>query len=172
MQSDLGDGVSLRAWRRGDEPALVRYANNRRVAAHLRDRFPHPYTPADARAWIAHVEAEQPRLSFAVATATEAIGGIGLVVGSDIYRRSAEIGYWLGEPFWGRGIATRAVRQLTETAFAEHDLVRIWAGVFAGNPASARVLEKAGYELEGRLRQAVTKWEVNHDMLLYARLRP
>ena len=88
-----------------------------------------------------------------------------------MYRRSAEIGYWLAEPFWGQGIATRAVRALSDWAFASFDLVRIFAAVFETNPASARVLEKAGFALEGRLRQSITKNGRTFDELLYARLR-
>ena len=88
-----------------------------------------------------------------------------------MYRRSAEIGYWLGEPFWGRGIATAALRAVTDYAFAQHDLVRLHAAVYEWNPASARVLEKVGYVLEGRLRKSVTRDGQTIDGLLYARIR-
>lgn len=168
---DLGEGYGIRPWRRGDEPSLVRYANNPRVAANLRDAFPHPYTPADARAWIGRAGREDPQTSFALAAGEEAIGGIGLILGSDVFRRSAELGYWLGEPFWGRGITTRAVAAFTAWAFARFELVRIAAGVFESNPASSRVLEKAGFNLEGRLARAVEKGGRILDLLVYARTR-
>ncbi|HXE00283.1 MAG TPA: GNAT family N-acetyltransferase [Candidatus Acidoferrum sp.] len=98
---------SLRPWRRGDEPSLVRYANNRNIWRNLRDRFPHPYTAADADAWITKAEAEAPVTSHAIVVDGETVGGVGVDLGTDVRRRSAEIGYWLGEPFWGRGIATK-----------------------------------------------------------------
>jgi len=171
MEIDLGDGLAIRPWRRGDEPSLVVYANNRKVAGNLRDAFPHPYTPADARSWIDRATRQDPATSFAIASGVEAIGGIGLILGSDVFRRSAELGYWLGEPFWGRGIASRAVGAFTAWAFARFDLLRIEAGVFEGNPASARVLEKAGFTFEARLRKAATKEGRTLDLLLYARVK-
>jgi len=168
--------LSLGAWEirdlvPRDAAARVKYANNRRISRNVRDIFPHPYTAADADAFLARTFAKQPREAFAIATPEELIGGIGLLPGEDVYRRSAEIGYWLAEPFWGKGIATRAVRALCDWAFANLDIVRIYAGVFETNPASSRVLEKAGFQLEGRLRMAVTKEGRTFDELLYARLR-
>lgn len=133
----------------------------------LRDSFPFPYTEMDARAWLGAAILQVPETAFAIATEDEAIGGIGLQPQYDVYRTSAEIGYWLGEPFWGKGIATLAVRGLTAHAFKTFDLVRIYASVFAWNPASARVLEKAGYRLEGRMRGAVIKDGKITDQLLY-----
>jgi len=163
---------TVRPWRPGDETTLARYANNRNVSGNLKDRFPFPYTAADADAWIAHVSAETPPSNFAIVVDGRAVGGDGVELGEDVFRRSAEIGYWLGEPFWGRGIATEALRAVTEYAFATFDIIRLEAGVFDWNPASARVLEKAGYALEGRLRQAVIKGGRVGDRLIYARLRP
>jgi RimJ/RimL family protein N-acetyltransferase len=154
-----------------DRAALVKYANNPKVAANLRDRFPSPYTDADARLWLTSVAGETPRTHFAIADESELIGGIGLELKGDVYRQSAEIGYWLGEPHWGRGIATLALRALTEWGFRELGLARIYAGVFETNPASARVLEKAGYVFEGRLRRHVTKGGRLLDELIYSALR-
>jgi RimJ/RimL family protein N-acetyltransferase len=164
-------GATLRPWRPGDELSLVRHADNRNVWRNLRDAFPHPYTSADARAWIAHAATRPADTVFAVVVDGAAVGGIDLRLLSDVFRRAGEIGYWLGEAFWGRGIMTEAVRVVTAHAFARFDLVRLEADVFAWNPASARVLEKAGYQLEGRLRKAVCKDGQVIDRLLYARLR-
>jgi ribosomal-protein-alanine N-acetyltransferase len=163
---------TLRPWRRGDEPALVRHANNRNVSRNLRDRFPYPYTAADAAEWIARASDQSRPTSFAIVVDGEPVGGIGIELGTDVFRRSAEIGYWLGEPFWGRGLATEALRALTDYAFVHFDLCRLEAGVFDWNPASARVLEKAGYVLEGRSRLAVTKDGRTGDRLVYALVRP
>jgi RimJ/RimL family protein N-acetyltransferase len=157
----------IRSWQTGDAGALLKYANNSRVWINLRDSFPYPYTEADARAWLAAAVLQIPETAFAIASNDEAIGGIGLQPQYDVYRKSAEIGYWLGEPFWGRGIATLAVRALTAYAFSRLDLERIYASVFGWNPASARVLEKAGYRLEGRMRSAVYKNGKLTDQLLY-----
>jgi ribosomal-protein-alanine N-acetyltransferase len=162
----------LRPWRVGDEASLVRYANNRNVSRNLRDRFPYPYTAADADEWIKLAGAQTRPTSFAIVVEGEAVGGTGIELGTDIFRRSAEIGYWLGEPFWGRGIATEVLRAMTEYAFAHFDICRLEAGVFDWNPASARVLEKAGYTLEGRARLGVIKDGRLGDRLLYALVRP
>lgn len=171
MEIDLGCSA-IRSWRAGDEDSLVRHAHDRAVWINLRDRFPHPYTATDARAWLRHVAGTIPETNFAIDVDGEAVGGVGITLGTDVSRRSAEIGYWLGRPFWGRGIATAAVRALTDWAFANFDLCRLHAGVFEWNPASARVLAKAGYILEGRLRRSVTKDGKTIDQLLYATVRP
>jgi len=162
---------TLRAWREGDDASLVRHADNRNVWRNLRDRFPSPYTAADAKEWIRAAGAESPVANFAIVVSGEAIGGIGLRLGTDIFRRSAEIGYWLGEPFWGRGIATEAVRAVSQYAFESFDLCRLEAGVFEWNPASMRVLEKAGYSREGRTRLSVTKDGRTGDHVLYGLVR-
>jgi RimJ/RimL family protein N-acetyltransferase len=162
----------LRPWRVGDEASLVRYANNRSVSRNLKDRFPYPYTAADANAWIERASTQTLVTAFAIVVDGGAVGGIGIELGTDVHRRSAEIGYWLGEPFWGRGIATEALRAVTEYAFEHFDICRLEAGVFDWNPASARVLEKAGYTLEGRARLAVVKDGRSGDRLLYALVRP
>jgi RimJ/RimL family protein N-acetyltransferase len=163
---------TLRPWREGDQAALVRYADNRNVSVNMRNRFPFPYSTADADAWIAHTATQTPVCNFAIVVDATAVGGIGVELGSDVFHRSAEIGYWLGEPFWGRGIATEALGAVTEYAFATFDILRLEAGVFGWNPASARVLEKAGYTLEGRMRRAVVKHGRVGDRLIYGRLRP
>lgn len=161
---------TIRDWRREDVPALVRNANSRRVWLNLRDRFPHPYGSDDAERWIARATRTSPPTHFAIVVGGEAAGGIGLEPQEDVFRKSAEIGFWLGEACWGRGIATEAVRAFTDEAFGRFDLCRLYAGVFEWNPASMRVLEKAGYVFEGRLLKAVTKDRRMIDQLLYARV--
>jgi [ribosomal protein S5]-alanine N-acetyltransferase len=164
--------IILRAWSRSDLSSLVRYANNRKVWLNLRDIFPHPYTTAEADRWITICESNQgSTTNFAIELQGEAIGGIGFRLLDDVNCRTAAIGYWLGEPFWGRGIATSAVKQTTDYAFHSFSLERLEATVFDWNPASARVLEKAGYVLEGRLRRSIFKDGRLADSLLYARLR-
>ncbi len=149
----------------------MKYGNNVKVWQHLRDRFPHPYTRAHAIDWLRHVRRQEPTCDFAIAAELELIGGVGVHVQDDVHRRSAEIGYWLGEPFWGHGIATHAVDAMTDYAFATYPLVRIYANVFEGNPASVRVLEKVGYEFEGRLRKSVYKDGKLLDQLIYGMVR-
>ena len=123
--------------------------------------FPHPYTVADARGWLSRQKNRDSvtdlNIALAIDHGGEAIGGIGLHPQGDVARLSAEIGYWLGEPHWGRGIMTAAVKALSRYGFSELGLVRIYAAVFEWNPASMRVLEKAGFVQEGRLRRSVIK---------------
>ena len=167
-----GDGYRLRAWRDDDLESLVRQADNRNVWINLTDRFPHPYSAEDGRAWLAlQASAEHGEIVFAIDVDGAAVGGIGLTRGHDLQTRGAEIGYWLGEEFWNRGLMTHVLRQVTDWAFNGTDLERIWANVLAWNPGSSRVLEKAGYQLEARLRRGVFKDGQVIDSLLYAKLR-
>lgn len=165
-------GVQLRPWQLTDAASLARHANDPDIARNLRDVFPHPYSLADAQHYLDFVtDPASPQLTLAIDVAGEAVGSISLVFQPDVHRRSAEIGYWLGRAFWGQGIATAAVRQLSSYGLASFDVGRLYAAVFAANQASARVLAKAGYELEGRLRQAVTKNGQTFDALLFARVK-
>ncbi len=161
----------LREWRPGDEAALVRHANNRKIWDNVRDAFPHPYTHEAAREWIERGSRKPGTCSLAIIVDGAAAGAIGLIFGEDIYARTAEIGFWIGEEFWGRGIMTEAVKGLTGYAFSNFPLARIFAGVFEWNKASARVLEKAGYSFEARLRNHVTKNGRTVDELIYAKVR-
>lgn len=162
------DGFEVRSWRFSDEASLMEHANNRKIWLQLRDRFPHPYTREDARRWLESAVGRAPETDYAIAVGGEAVGGIGFTLRDDVERVSAEIGYWLGESFWGRGIATGAIRAVTEHAMTVHDLTRVYALPFAGNLASHRALEKAGYVCEGRLRQSALKDGRVLDQLLYA----
>jgi RimJ/RimL family protein N-acetyltransferase len=159
---------TLRSWRADDAPSLAMHANNRKIWINLRDRFPYPYTKADAQAFIRAARRMDPECHFAIAVQGRAVGGIGFCLQTDIDRVSAEIGYWLGEALWGRGIATEALAAVTRYAIAHHGLTRVFALPFAHNTASCRVLEKNGYALEGRLRRSAIKDGQIVDQLQYA----
>ena len=169
MRIEIGE-CQVRSYRVDDAPSLAKHAHNPNIARNMRDTFPYPYTLSDAHDWISLVMQQSPEANFAIASADEVIGGIGLIFRDDIHRRSAEIGYWLGEPFWGQGIATAALRAVTDYAFANHDLARLEAYVFEWNPASMRVLEKVGYIREGKLRRSITKDAQTIDGFLFARV--
>lgn len=167
MTFELGP-CALRSFRPGDEAELVRHANNRKVAAQLRDRFPHPYTLSDARDFLTRVQQQDPAQVLAIAVEDRVVGGIGVMLGADVERISAELGYWLGEELWGRGIATAAVRGITRYALATFELNRLFAVPFADNAASIRVLQKAGYRHEGTLIASAIKDGRIRDQELYA----
>lgn len=162
----------VRSWRTADAEPLARYADNRKIWLNLRDAFPHPYTGHDAREFIRSVRNRAPETTFAIAVNGEAVGSVGFVLRQDVERVSAEIGYWIGEPFWGRGIATEALVALTGWAVATYALTRIYALPFAWNLASCRVLEKAGYQLEARLRRSAIKNGMITDQMQYAYVVP
>ena len=169
MDIDLG-AWKLRDWTDDDITALVKYANNVKIWMNVRDLFPHPYTESDAKQWI-KLAGTTPVTNFAIASQREAIGGIGFTIQPDIYKRSAEIGYWIGEPHWGKGIATMALGAIVQYAFTTFDLIRLYAAVFEPNRASARVLEKNGFKLEARLTKSITKNGQTMDAFLYALIR-
>lgn len=167
MQIQIGEW-SIRSFRSADVDAIVKYGNNPNVSLQLTDRFPYPYTREDAEAWVDFARDQDPETLFAIDNGRELIGGIGLIPQDDVYSRSAMLGYWLGESFWNLGIASLAVRAIVDWAFAELDLIRIFAFVFESNTASTRVLEKTGFTLEGTMRRAVFKRGRLMDQALYA----
>jgi RimJ/RimL family protein N-acetyltransferase len=160
----------IRNWRKEDAASIVQYASNRKIWINLRDAFPYPYTQSDAEAFLFRAMQMQPGSYFAIASDNEAIGSIGLMAGNDVHRFTAELGYWLAEPFWGKGIMTAAVRALSEYAFAELGFHRIFAEPCTTNAASARVLEKAGFALEGIMGASVFKDGRILDQYLYAKV--
>ena len=162
------NSCTIRNWRDSDAPAIARYANNYKIWLGLRDLFPHPYTLNDAISFIRMTRKTDPPTMLAIVRGKEAIGSIGLRPGSDVERVSAEIGYWIAEPFWGQGIATDALTAVTKYAIEKYNLTRVFAVPYANNPASFRVLEKAGFTLEGRMKRSVLKNGVILDQLLYA----
>ena len=167
MQLTLKSCV-VRSWRTSDAEPLARHADNRKIWLNLRDAFPHPYTTQDAREFIRSVRNRAPETTFAIDVDGDPIGSVGFVMRHDVERVSAEIGYWIAEPFWGRGIATEALVAVTRYAIATHGFTRVFAVPFATNAASCRVLEKAGYVLEGRLRRSAIKDGVIVDQFQYA----
>jgi len=168
----IGTRCSVRRFIAADAVCIAAVANDRRIWLQLRDLFPHPYQLADAESYIGRVAPADPPLSLAIVVDGRASGGVGLQPMTDVNRRSAEIGYWLGAAYWGRGIATEAVALVTDWAFGAHGLLRIFAQPFAANLASRRVLEKAGYQLEGTMRRSAVKDGEIRDQCLYARLSP
>jgi len=135
---------------------------------HLRDRFPYPYGIEQARTFLGWITKQPSSTVWAIEVNGEAVGGIGIELHTDIERVSAEIGYWLGEAHWGRGIATEALRAVTAEAFRQFELTRLYAVPFADHAASVRVLEKCGYVREGHMRQSAIKDGKIRDQLLFA----
>ena len=162
---------TVRPWRLDDAQSVASHANNRKIWLGVRDLFPHPYTIQDAHEFLQRAVSEQPEMKFCIEMDGTAVGGIGVHPGQDVYRRTATVGYWLGEQFWGRGVMTEVVTAVTDFCFDNFPLHRISAEVFANNPASARVLEKAGFIFEARLKNNVMKDGQVLDSLLYARTK-
>lgn len=163
---------TIRPWAETDADSLQRHANNRHVSMHLRDRFPFPYEMEQARTFLGWIAKQPSPTVWAIEVNGEAIGGIGIELHTDVERVSAEIGYWLGEAMWGRGIATEALKAVTAEAFKRFDITRLYALPFADHAASVRVLEKAGYVREGHLRRSAIKDGKVRDQLLFAAYRP
>lgn len=164
---------TLRHFKDGDQESLVENANNIKIFNNVKDTFPHPYTYADASWWIEFCrEIDKPATTFAIDIDGTIAGAVGIIIGTDVQRVTAEIGYWLGENYWGKGIASEALKQMTDYVFQNFpDLVRLWAGVFEFNKPSMRVLEKAGYEFEGIRRKAAIKNGVVIDEYVYVKFR-
>ncbi|RPI42891.1 MAG: N-acetyltransferase [Bacteroidetes bacterium] len=161
----------LRPWKEDDADSLVRHANNPAVARNLRDGFPHPYTLKDARQWLEMITGNHSNLVLAIEADGEAVGGIGLHSLQDVYRFNAELGYWLSEKYWGRGIISDAVGLIVDHAFTRTRWLRVFATIFEHNLASMRVLEKNGFVREAIHRRAVVKQGKMMDEHLYSILK-
>ncbi|MHB1314060.1 MAG: GNAT family N-acetyltransferase [Christensenellales bacterium] len=164
----------LRPWRITDVQPVARYANNQKIANNLRDAFPNPYTEKDAQNFIEKcIVADASRqICYAIEVCGEAAGSIGLIVQNDIYRKTAELGYWLAEAYWNQGIMQHAIMQMCQEAFTRLDIVRIFAEPFSHNTASKKALEHAGFTLEGILKQSIYKNGQIGDSCIYALYKP
>jgi len=162
----------VRSWEPGDAASLARHADCREVWANLRDSFPSPYSEADAVRFLEFCLSREPETNFAIEVQGQAAGSIGVRLGEDVERVSAEIGYWVGRKFWGRGVATAALRAVRDHAIRAFALTRLFALPFEGNQASIRVLEKAGFTREGRLRRSAIKDGKVLDQWMYAFVVP
>ena len=163
-----GKAFILRPWSKEDLNSLVKYANNWGIAKNLMDKFPFPYTESNGQSFIEFATMDDPIRIFAIDIDGEAVGGIEIHPQDDIYRRNAELGYWLAEPYWGRGIMTNAVKQAVKFAFSTFDIDRVFARPFGRNVASQKVLEKNGFVLEGKFDKVLIKDGFLLDELIYA----
>jgi len=161
---------TLEKWHMGFKESLQKHADNPRVAENLRNHFPSPYTLEDAKRWILFCEENEglTQIVRAIVVNGQAIGSIGVLFKNDVYLKTAELGFWLAEPFWHKGIITTAIKPMCDLAFANRDLVRIYAEAFAQNIGSRKALQKAGFELEGILKKNVFKNGRIMDSCIYA----
>ena len=163
--------VVLREWKKSDAAALAKIANNKKIWDNVRDRLPYPYTKKDAKEWLALVKKQkEPATTFCVEADGELAGSIGFTLKEDVYRKNAEIGYFVGEEYWGKGIATEAIRQMVDYIQRNFDVIRIYAEVFEYNRASMRVLEKNGFYLECIRKKAAIKNDVIVDDYVWVKL--
>lgn len=160
--------IRLRPWSMDDLLSLVKYGDNPKIFRNMSDGFPFPYTEAKARIYIEKVSNDLPLKAFAIDLNGEAIGSIGIHIQSDIHRRNAELGYWIGEPFWGKGVITQAIQDIVRYSFLNFEIDRIFARPFSSNPASHRALEKAGFILEAKFNGTLIKNGEILDEYIYA----
>jgi ribosomal-protein-alanine N-acetyltransferase len=164
--------ILLRPWSIRDAKALALIANNKKIADNLRDGFPFPYSLSDAKNWLNMILPENyPPRFFAIIIGKEVAGSIGIVSKTDIYRKNVEIGYFIAEELWGKGIATKAIKAATSYAFRDFDIVRVFAEPFADNPGSRKALENAGFNLEATLKNNVIKNGIIKDSCIYSVLK-
>lgn len=158
----------IRPWEMSDIESLVKYANNWNVAKNMTDKFPYPYTENNGKAFIEFANKDFPIHFFAIDIDGKAIGGIGIHPQEDIHRNNAELGYWLAESFWGKGIISEAIKQMVDFAFNTYKINRVFAIPFGTNIASQKVLEKNNFILEGKFDKVLIKNGELLDELIYA----
>ena len=163
--------IKLRQWRKSDVGSMVKHANNYNVAKWLTNQFPYPYAAEDAEDYLNLIENDNPTKVFAIEVYGDAVGSIGVFPQSDIHEKSAEIGYWLSEQYWGNGIMLKAIQEIVNYGFKTFDIVRIYARPFSTNKGSQRVLEKAGFKLEAILKRALYKNNEYMDEMIYVKFR-
>lgn len=164
--------IKLRPLLISDAERMVELANKEKISRNLRDGFPNPYTLADAENFLAKFTNQDPVTFFGIEYNGQYVGNISLVAGQDVYRKSAEIGYFIGEPFWNKGIVTAAVNFITEYGFKQLGIVRIHTGVFEYNTASMRFLEKCGYTKDAVFRKSIIKQNKIWDEIRYSKINP
>lgn len=162
----------LRPWRIEDAASLAKHANNINVSSNLRDAFPYPYTLDNAVSWIESMLRQDQPLVSAVEIGGEAVGGVGVIPLNDVYRKTAEIGYWLSEQHWNKGVMSEVIPALTGFIFSQSDIIRVQARIFESNPASMRVLEKSSFRLEAVHKKAVIKHDRIMDEYMWVIFRP
>lgn len=167
---DLGN-IILRNWQEKDVKSLSRNANNKMIWDNLRDEFPYPYTEMAAKQWITIANQDKPITNFAIVYKGSAIGGVGIIKQNDIFRKNAEIGYWLGAKYWNKGISTKALKAMIEYTFETFDINRLFAHIFESNQASIRVLQKCGFTKEACLKKSIIKNNKIQDCYIYSLLR-
>ena len=158
----------LRSWNLNDLKSLVKYANNYNIAKNLTNQFPHPYSKENGQAFIAMATKNDPLTIFAIEINGQAAGGIGLHPQQDIHCKNAELGYWLAEPYWGKGIITQAIQQIVAYGFKTFEIDRIFARPFENNIGSQKALIKSGFFLEGKFDKVLYKNGEYLDELIYA----
>jgi len=162
--------VTLREWKRSDADALAAIANNKKIWDNVRDRLPFPYTKKDAKEWLDLVKKQKIVTTFCIDVDGKLVGSIGVTLKDDVYRKTAEIGYFIAEEYWGRGIATEAVKQMVSYVQEKFAIVRIYAEVFEHNKASMKALEKNGFYLECIRKKAAYKNNVILDDYVWVKL--
>jgi RimJ/RimL family protein N-acetyltransferase len=171
MTANISEEVTLRPLETTDNTQIALLANNIKIWNNVRDMMPYPYSLNDADEFIGFCMNEEPTTTFAIVYKSELTGLIGLTLQRDVYRLTAEVGYWLGETYWNKGITSKALKLIVEYGFAKFDLIKIYAGVFEYNKASQRVLEKTGFNLEGVLKKSVIKNDIICDEYRYGLLK-
>lgn len=163
--------VVLRKWKKSDAAGLAKIANNKKIWDNVRDRLPHPYTKKDAKEWLTLVKKQkEPATTLCVEVDGELAGSIGITVQEDVFRKTAEIGYFVGEEYWGKGVATEAIRQMVDYIQKNFEVIRIYAEVFEFNKGSMKALEKNGFYLESIRKKAAFKNDVIVDDYIWVKL--
>ena len=160
--------ITLRPWHLNDLENLVALANNKNIAQYMADVFPHPYTTEKGKTFIDFATSNPNSKIFAIIINEKPVGSIGLHIQTDILKKNAEIGYWLGEEYWGKGIIKHAINQMVDYGFKNLDIVRIFARIYGTNIPSQKVIEKANFVLEGKFEKTIYKNNEFLDELIYA----
>lgn len=171
VKLEINPDLKLREWRSSDEKRLYTLANNENLSRKLLDSFPHPYTRENAAQWIEHCQNEKKNILLAIEFKGEFVGGIGAHFKEDIHRYNVELGYWVGEPYWGQGIISKAIASFTDYLFSNYKINRVYGEVFENNTASAKVLEKNGFTKEAVLKKAAFKNGFFIDLIVYSKLK-